>query len=776
MSQGNRGLRVTTSTLRGPVGPIVDDKDASGGRRTWRSGTAFYASLALVSTALAIWVTGLSTHAWGIPLAYAGDALAGGAQFKAVLETGWYETNPALGAPFGQVMHDFPVADNFQFVCARIAGLFTDQWAVAYNATYLITFPLAALAAADFFRVVGTSRTAAFGFGLLFAFAPYHFLRGISHLSLSQYFVVPLVAGLAIKVLVDKPLWVRRGAGDRRNPVSWVTGTTVITLLVLLVTGSTSSYYAVFGLLFLFAAALVVAVRGQVRAALGAAVAMVGLIGVMLANMLPDILYAHGRLPAAAGFIRTPQESELYALKLAALVFPTNWSRIGPLDEWRITYDTDFPLLSEQPVLGMVAAMGFLFLLAVPVARMMGWRAHHRGGAHNSYDSLAYLTFVGFLFGTVGGLGTIFAVVVSPDIRAWNRISICLMLFALAGAALLVDGGARRLVDRLASGWAAWARTSTALIMCLVIVSFGLFDQVAPRPWDQWRAERTEWANDKAYARAVEDRVPPGTAIFQLPFLAFPESPPAHEMTDYDPLRPYLHASGLEWSYGGLRGRPSADWAEKTAARPPAAMLVALGSSGFGGVHVDRYGYPGRDTDALEDELASILDTKPITSPDDRYAFYDMSEFNERLADAYSRVDLAEIKRHTVDQPILYWQGGFAPPVPDAAGVVMTGKSATPELIIDNPGTAISMRLSFQLRAESSGEPASVGFSWPDGREEDTVVPDDGGRFARTFKLPAGRSTIAFSVDGAPSISLVNTSLDDPFWDSRVPKGLKSRQ
>ena len=258
------------------------------------------------------------------------------------MENGWYEYNPDLGAPHGLTMHPFPLADNLQFATARVLGWFTDQWSVAYNLAFLLSFPAAALAA-WFARKFGVSRSVAFLMGLLFAFAPYHFRRGLPHLSLSLYFVVPLIAFLVVSVAMGHRIWARREGKDARNPLAWMTPTTLRTLAIIAIAGSTSSYYAVFGGLFLGFAIMIALARRRLMSAVGAAVAGGALLAVMLLNMAPDILWARSHLASPGDFARKPIEAEIYAFKFTSLVFPTPWTRFWDLAEWRVNFTPRSP-------------------------------------------------------------------------------------------------------------------------------------------------------------------------------------------------------------------------------------------------------------------------------------------------------------------------------------------------------------------------------------------------------------------------------------------------
>jgi len=714
----------------------------------WVKTISYYTALALVTTVLTVRAVGLLHHSLSIPLAYAGDALAGGALFKGVMERGWYEFNPDLGAPWGQHYHDFPLADNLHPMAAHVLGYFTDQWPVAYNLYYIATFPLAALAAAWFIRLIGGSRTAAFGVGILYAFAPYHFIRNEGHLFLSAYYPVPLAAGLVYLVLTGRPLWAARTSSHPLNPISWFTPRTIWTVLILALMGTASSYYSVFTLIFLvFAALMTFVTRRRWRPVVGAAVAALSLTVVMLANMMPDILYTLGKPPNYSGLTRFPSATEIYSLKLSALLLPVPWERITALSDFRQRYDTTFPLLSERPMLGAIAALGMIFLIVVmfvsPMLRRMDadsevdfWSVQRR---------LAMLTVFGFFVGTVGGFSTFFSLLISDNIRGWNRIAIFLSMFALASIALLFDR---------ATAWVRhWPRVNNhrwlpgllAATACLILVGVGLFDQVPPVQIDQFKADTTAWTGDQKYVDEIQARVPPNTMIFQLPYVPFPEAGNLLKLADYDPLRPYLHSTDLRWSYGGVKGRALADWAASASSEPTARMLVEIGAAKFGGLSIDRAGYTASAGKKLEGELRVLLPTAPMVSLNNRFIFWNLKDLEKNLKHRYSASQLEEIGSHTVAHPVPYWQADFSPPKIVNGKASFASLNADPKLYFDNPRAEKTI-VDVSFRLTSARKASEAVIRWPDGLIQKVAIGSGDVELSRRLDLPIGRSAVELTV------------------------------
>ena len=128
------------------------------------------------------------------------------------------------------------------------------------------------------------------------------------------------------------------------------------------------------------------------------------------------------------------------------------------------------------------------------------------------------------------------------------------------------------------------------------------------------------------FGAALERRLPTGAALFQLPVVPFPETPPINGMIDYDEFLPYLWSSGLRWSYGSIKGRPEADWQQKVSSDDPGPAVAGLVGLGFSGIVVDTAGYADGGT-AVTARLTETLGPPEITSPGGRWKFWDLHDY-----------------------------------------------------------------------------------------------------------------------------------------------------
>lgn len=591
---------------------------------TW----TLYAAAALLSLVTVWFARDLGSIDWRVPLYFNGDALAVASHFKTVIETGWYESQPLLGAPYGQHYNDYPTADNLHFFAALVLSVFSHDFGFVMNLYFLLGFPLAAMAAVWFLRLVGVSRILSVALAVVYALAPYHFVKGEGHLFLASYYVVPLALGLVYLVGAGRPIW--RMRADGRWFVRILTWQNAGVLAICLLLGTASSYYSIFFLLLLAIAGIAAFWRMRVWPRfLGAAGSGLIVVAAVLLNMLPDLLYRLQNGTNAAVFLRSPPEAEHYSFKIAQLLLPMPEHRFGPFRELRSLYDQFYPLPSEQPALGLIAASGFVALCVLAVLFLLsagqlgarparnGWRTN--AVAVRTLSVLAGLTLIALLFGTVGSLSTLLSFVSFP-IRAWNRLSIFVALLCLAAVGILLD----LLVRRILRGRAFTATRNRAWLVsapiAVLLIAVAVWDQVPPVNHDAVAQRDAKYASDEAFAEVIETRVDPDCLIFQLPYIAFPESPPVNGVFDTAQLRLFLHSETLHWSGGGIKGRPEIDRLGDIAALPPHDLVDAITEEGACGVVVDRAAYADQ-AQATVDALAAVTKTHAVTSDDSRFTF-----------------------------------------------------------------------------------------------------------------------------------------------------------
>lgn len=733
-------------------------------RRTaaWPLDVAAYGAAALISTVLTTWALRLWEATWSVPFVHIGDAVAVQAHAKTVIGTGWYEREPALGAPAGQVYHDFPTAENLHMVAFRLLGLVVPDSATAVNVYYVVGFPLAALVGLWFLRLCGISRTFAVVLAVLFALSPYHFERHQGHLFLASYWTIPLALGVVVTVLQGRPVWGR--SRRLRGGIAWVTGPGAMTVVAMVVLGTSSTYYSVFVALLLAAAGLLALVRdGHSGRFLGAAGAGVVLVATMVANMAPDLLFARSRDANVLALTRFPEEAEIYALKLVQLVLPSDRHRFAPLRQLREYYNRTFPLPSESPTLGAVAAVGLLMLLVVvTVAVVRPARARAADGADTAAPGqqamrwrtlthLSLLSLVALLAATVGGLSSLMAVLVTDNLRGWARMTIVIALLALAGVGVLADlslGAVLRKRHRL--------RSAAAGILAVGLLAVGVVDQTSPEYVPGYATNAEIWTSDEDYVAALEASQPAGAMVYQLPYIPFPEAGPTNGVQGTDQLRMFLHSTDLRWSSGGIRGRPTTDWAGLVASRPVPVLVDQLAVAGFAGVHVDRFAYPDAGR-SLESELTGLLGGPLHTSPDLRYAFWSLTPAAERLEAELPAPRRAELRTAVLEPVVAYTVPDFTGPAQVGETLVWNSATATPELFLDNPrDETVVVDLSFELRS-ASGIPAAE-VELPGSAEPQVVTIDGQASVSARLELPPGRSTIRI----APVSALVDSGAVDP--------------
>jgi phosphoglycerol transferase len=607
---------MTTSTLDRPafgfsanpnIGGPSESPTAGFGARFWKEARVQIAGLmiclALLGCVMKLWEANLH-----VPFAYHGDTVLMHLIVKGTVENGWYLHNEALGAPGAMDLHDFPMADTVHLLWIAGLRLFTRDHALIFNLFYLLTFPLTTATTIWALRRLGVSRLGALVFGLLYAFQPYHFLRGTGHYFLSAYYLVPPFLWLVVRIYQGRgPLFGIREQSESGR--SW--GLILTAVAIAILAGGGGVYYAFFGCFLALVAGLSAALSLRRWAPLLNACVLSGITTVSLAACLaPSVMYwrAHGPNPAAVD--RSPAMAETLGLKITQLVMPAPMHRITRLRRWMDYFLDAAPLNNENSCssLGLLASAGFLWLVARLLVR--GRNAIRT----DPVEGLTVLNGAALLLGTVGGFGALSSWCGVTWIRGYNRISILIAFFGLAMLALAFD--------RLAANLAPARRTKIGLgALAFLVLLFGVFDQAPLSAQPAYERVSKEYLADEEFIHELERRVPAGTMIFELPYQRFVEHVPAPGLNCYDMMRPYLHSQHLHWSYGSIDGRPAHAWHKAISQLPVRELLAEIRGAGFGAIYIDRQGFPDRAA-KLEAELKAELGTEPYVSENQRLSIY----------------------------------------------------------------------------------------------------------------------------------------------------------
>lgn len=586
-----------STTIYDPI-RAVPPSDYHPPQRTTLRGWHVALGQTLLIAAVLCWYLPAWPRVLGVPVMFFSDSLHALMQSKSTIDNGWWWFNPRLGAPFGLDLLAFPANSNVDQAIVWVVSRFVPGPLMAVNLAWAAMVVLSGLSATWCMRRMGVSVVGAFVAGTLFAVSPYAMLRNIGHFWLVIY-LVPFACATA-SVLASGSSVSRQ---ESNRSLTWL-----IAACALL--GFNYVYYAFFACFLVLVASVTGFVRERrwpVLATGGLCIAIVA--ACTLVNTAPS-LYSwsrHGR-PMVIND-KLPAESEAYGLKIRQLISPVTQHWFGPLRVWgEKEIEARFPLETEntRSRLGVVGTVGFFVLLAALFAP----EAFARRGSTTMVLSISRLNLAAVLLGTVGGFGSVFSLLVSPEIRAYNRVTPFIAFFSLAAVALTLDtlciARARR------------------LIAAAIILVIGLADQrmAAVQMNADYNQNALEIPQLEAFVRQLEDTLPTGAMILQLPFRPFPADVGIERMQPFDHLKLYLVSRTARWSYPALSNE-QVRWQQAAAVLDARTLPLRMAAEGFAAIVIDRFGYQDNG-ELIEAHIRAQLPAPHILASTDRYTAIDI--------------------------------------------------------------------------------------------------------------------------------------------------------
>lgn len=518
---------------------------------------------------------------------------------KTIKETGWYLVNPRVGGVTGGDLFDYVYSDSLSFFMVKVIGLFVSNIYMVGNLFYFGNYILAACSSLYVCRKLKIRNEVSIAVSVLYAFSTYIQCR-YGHLWLTPYFLLPLACLVAI--------WICEGTVTDGQEKFWKSKQFYLAAIFSFLCAFTGFYYAFFTCV-IYAAAIVIRWINigfkKLRKELYSVI-LIGttIFGVAL-NALPNLFYwmQNGSNSQSELAIRGIGDAETYGLKLIQLILPRINHRISVVNNFVLKYFQNYPLVNENymSTLGLVATFGLLLSFIWLFGRYAGRR-----------KTCAYLILALFLVGTIGGVGSLFSLLIKTPMRCYNRLSIMILFLCLVCVAFALED--------------VRAKMKRALFVSLLVAMMllGILDQTID--YTVPPEQHANFTSTQNFIRQIEAEVEEGCLIFELPYVDWPTG------GAYRMLAGYLESEKLRWSFGTMQGRPEALWQAQVAASDVDTMLNTLSESGYGGIYLDMPIYTQKigDPTAAETlcaELTKKLGVSPMVSENGELYFWTMEDF-----------------------------------------------------------------------------------------------------------------------------------------------------
>jgi phosphoglycerol transferase len=339
------------------------------------------------------------------------DALGTYNWINVMHEEGWIPPMPfyshRLNFPEGLYLYSAPIIDSLQVSGLRVLRLFIESPLAVYNIYFILGAGFVCASMAFVALALGFSFPYAFGAGLLYSALPFAFER-LHHLFLSAYYDVPVGIFLALSL------------------ASNISTRKAVALSVLL--GVSGLYYPFFSCSFISTAAVALLIKNWrskdwvaiKKIGRNYLLAVVPCVLVIFLEALPTFLGTM-KYGSSGGMTRSPNESLVWGLRFTNMTLPPTTHPWGLYDWVRPLFFSQSYLQEESIYEGFNEYIGIFALLGLAIG------IYGLVRRKSIFQESALLSIGGIWFTLLGlryGLGYLFALTVSPQIRSYNRVSI----------------------------------------------------------------------------------------------------------------------------------------------------------------------------------------------------------------------------------------------------------------------------------------------------------------------------------------------------------------
>lgn len=530
-----------------------------------------------------------------------GDSISMNMHFRAIQEEGLSGLffNPRIGAPdAGSDLADATGVDiMLGLMIWTIDLIFHPSTSRLFYYVIIFTFVVIAWSMSYLLSKLNVHPAVNFVFSVLYSIAPYHMYRSIYHLAIANAFTVPMsiLASLYIAGII------------KLNGKKDIAGMIISAVCL----GFGCAYYTFFGFMLFAVACLFRLINsGNLQELIKKLWPAYITVGSFLLTRIPATVLTLTQGKNSVAFSRSPIEQEYYGLKIIQMLLPSGFSPLNKITRFYDYYNNSGALITENDTsnLGLIASFGFVVLCLLFIYSFIKKDEKSKNEwLLLDYLSLSVLSLV--LIGSIGGFGLIFNLLVTAQMRCYNRVSVVITCICLITIAYCIDILLKK-------------NKIKGICVCAGVFLLGFWDQFTVLPQSEVAAIKNDVY--KSFFSQVEESIGSEGFVYQLPYMDYPEAPQINNMKSYTQFNGYLFTDNMRWSYGGIKGRNTAALELNIDNGIGFDFIQGIRDAGASAVMIDVYGYKNKGSQILS--FYNSLGVNSFVSGDARYYVFDLRE------------------------------------------------------------------------------------------------------------------------------------------------------
>lgn len=551
------------------------------------------------------------------------------AEIKMSYDTGSWKVSDYLGAPFGtnRSSNISYYLFNDVHLMSMLFVYLTGSVFMAQNLTYIALFYVNSAVTYGVLRSRKITVPICITGTISFTFLNYIFYRNVSHIMLTPVYTIPLAILICLWIFEDDKVCVF-GKDFFKHKRNWF-----VILFSILIVNSGIGYYAVFACFFFMITGIYKTVEkkswGGIIQFLCQIILTVLCMGVTVSGYIFDVLQGKNAVMTS---LRSYGDAEIYALKIVRLFLPTKGTGIQRIDNVIASYNASAVCQTEtSEYLGLIGVAGCIILFLALFVNRKG----------SEIKLMSVMTICAILYGTIGGLGVLFFLFATDMVRCTNRISIYIAFMSIYTVCIL----AQRLYEWIKKHKRRYEIYNILFYLGLICVTGAtLWNQVQWHHFDN-NAQVQVCDEQKKFVDQLEQEIPDGAMIYQLPYWEYPPGPGINNMNPNELLQPYLYSTKIKWSFGAFSGESSLLWNSYVSQQKTEDMLESLSAMGFEGIFINTEAYTEEELLQLTEQLEEYIGNPLVISDDKKWYYYSISDYAARLQSSMGEYEWEILKK-----------------------------------------------------------------------------------------------------------------------------------